>query len=259
MWCDTFTSGSFRACAAQSYIWNIVFGVGINAAVDFGKADIEFITDFTDDMASAFFYQAFFCGLFTPPFSSYAISESVAAGAICPPDADAIAKSWFGWVLRRGNCTRSLLLALVSCLLFGLPTVGVGAFVCKHRSWCQLRIWVFLVILTVWSIPLQIVVSLLNYVSTAHMSRDRCCPLSAALLKDAGDTIHHPSEGSAGRVNFDSGCLSKITVEGAARRAELCSSLLPNNVEEAKHCPSEERVRCAALGGILFRCAFQDV
>ena len=60
---------------------------------------------------------------------------------------------------------------------------------CKHGSDCQLSVWVFLVILLVWSIPVQIVVSLLNYASTAHHSRDKYFPLYVEPLNVAGEVI----------------------------------------------------------------------
>ena len=299
MWSEILKSETFWASAAQSYIWNIAFAIAINVAMDLGRATIPFLTDFTDDMAAAFAYQAFFCGLFTTPFSSYLIAQSVAAGAIRPPDADAIAKSWLGWLLRRGNCIRSLFLALISLLLFGLPTVGVGAFVCKHRSECQSRVWVFLAILA--GIPLQIVVSLVNYASTAHLSRARYCPLNVALLKGSGETIQHALEGGAGCGELDSSLLPNVALEAvqcsseeAVRLAENGSTPLPKVAIEAVECcpkgaplpknASEaagyaelsgspllkvagevvrgtpaQRERRAALGRSLFRCAFQEL
>mmetsp|Transcript_36521 Transcript_36521/g.105202 ORF Transcript_36521/g.105202 Transcript_36521/m.105202 type:complete len:319 (-) Transcript_36521:116-1072(-) len=173
MWRELFTSGAFWGSAARSYVINITFGLFINVFLSWGKTTIPFLDGFHGDMAAAFASSAFFCGLFTPMFSSCFIRRKVQRGAIKPPAATAVAQSWFACLLRQGTCARSFILAGWDLVIFGTATVLVGGSA-KHimqPAPCELEVWAFLVLLVVWCVPVQVQTSLLNYAAAAHCSR----------------------------------------------------------------------------------------
>merc|ERR1711920_47899 len=115
----------------------------------------------------------------------------------------------------------------------------------KHGSDCELSLEVFLVILTVWSIPVQIVVSLLNYTSTAHHSRDKYFPLYVAPLNVAGEVIGRPPEEGplyAAPLTIAGEAIGRPPEEGPLHAAP------PNIAGEATHTAPEERGRLAEVG-----------
>mmetsp|Transcript_4321 Transcript_4321/g.11506 ORF Transcript_4321/g.11506 Transcript_4321/m.11506 type:complete len:248 (-) Transcript_4321:78-821(-) len=191
MWREYLTSGTFWGSVARSYVINILFGLSVNVSLNWGKTTLPFLDGFHGDMAVAFSSSAFFCGLFTPLFSSCFIRRKVQRGAIRAPDAAAVAQSCFACLLRQGACARSLLLALMDTLTFGTATVLAGGFVksLMQPEPCELEVWAFLVVLVVWCAPVQVLTSLLNYVAAANCSR---CPSDAGLLGPGHVDLERP-------------------------------------------------------------------
>mmetsp|Transcript_4515 Transcript_4515/g.10647 ORF Transcript_4515/g.10647 Transcript_4515/m.10647 type:complete len:291 (-) Transcript_4515:165-1037(-) len=174
MWSELITSGAFWSSAGKSYVINLLFGISINAFLHRNKPNIAFLDGLHDDMVMAFTTSAFFCGLLTPLFSSFSIHRKVQTGAVKPPDATAVVRSYWSWLLRQRAFTRSLFLAVGDALVFGLITLIIGGLTCSGRprgSSCELQVWTFLVVLVAWSVPVQVETSLLNYAATAHCSR----------------------------------------------------------------------------------------
>mmetsp|Transcript_24071 Transcript_24071/g.71966 ORF Transcript_24071/g.71966 Transcript_24071/m.71966 type:complete len:319 (-) Transcript_24071:74-1030(-) len=173
MWFEFFTSGAFWGSVVRSYVINVAFGLSVNLLLNGHKTTIPFLDDFQGDMAVAFASSAFFCGLFTPLFSSCFIRRKVQSGLIRPPDATLVARSWFACLLRQGGITRSLLLAVWDLLIFGTATLILGGLArsLMRPDPCELEVWAFLVLLIVWCVPVQVQTSLLNFVAVAHCSR----------------------------------------------------------------------------------------
>lgn len=186
MWREFLISGTFWGSAARSYVVNLVFGISVNVALNWGKAAIPFLDGFHGDMAAAFASSAFFCGLFTPLFSSCFIRRKVQRGAIRAPDAAVVAQSWLACFLRQGACARSCILALLDLVVFGTATVVAGGLVSStlKPEPCELEVWAFLVVLVVWCVPVQVFTSLLNYVAAANCSRR---PDASPLASGEGD------------------------------------------------------------------------
>mmetsp|Transcript_36125 Transcript_36125/g.100295 ORF Transcript_36125/g.100295 Transcript_36125/m.100295 type:complete len:327 (-) Transcript_36125:106-1086(-) len=173
MWREFLTSGTFWGSVVSSYTTNLAFGITANLLLTKGKAMIPVLDGFHGDLAMAFASSAFFCGLLTPLFSSCFIHRKVQRGAVRPPDAAAVARSWWGWLLQRRTVARSFLLAFWDVAVFGAPAVLFGGLACSglERDACQLEVWAFLAVLVIWCVPVQVETSLLNYAAAAHRSR----------------------------------------------------------------------------------------
>mmetsp|Transcript_133168 Transcript_133168/g.297119 ORF Transcript_133168/g.297119 Transcript_133168/m.297119 type:complete len:195 (+) Transcript_133168:39-623(+) len=174
LWAEVLGSRPFWSSFSKSLVINWAFGLSINAAQNSSKATIPMLAGLKGDISLALLNSAFFCGFLTPLLSSWFIGREVAGGHIRPPDAEKVTRSCLHRFLRMGIMARTVLIALGDILTFGLVSVALGWMVCGDaQDSCDVPVWAFLVILTVWIVPLQIVTSLLNYTATVHLSRHR--------------------------------------------------------------------------------------
>mmetsp|Transcript_63157 Transcript_63157/g.137304 ORF Transcript_63157/g.137304 Transcript_63157/m.137304 type:complete len:196 (-) Transcript_63157:174-761(-) len=180
MWLKLLRSSAFRASALKSYAVNLAFSLGINGTLYRKKSRILWLDGLKQDMVSTFFFSAFFCGLLTVLLSSCFIAREVQQGDAEAPAVEEVSRSLLRCFLRRGVCSRSLILAFINPLLFGSVTLALGQLICHAvERPCEVKVWVFLVILALWNAPVQLFTSALNFAAAAHQAR-RDLPLVEA-------------------------------------------------------------------------------
>eukprot|EP00929_Paragymnodinium_shiwhaense_P120915 TRINITY_DN92994_c0_g1_i1.p1 TRINITY_DN92994_c0_g1~~TRINITY_DN92994_c0_g1_i1.p1 ORF type:complete len:204 (+),score=24.69 TRINITY_DN92994_c0_g1_i1:49-612(+) len=170
MWGFVLKQRSFVLSTLKSYLINLAFGLVINICLNHQKKDLPFYGN--NGVAMAFASSAFFCGLLTPLLSAWFLRRAVLAGKLVAPPESEVSRSCFRALLGCGSVLRSLLLALLDVVVFGGPTAGVGVLLCLGQGGtCSVPLWVFLVVLVFWCLPVQIATSLLNSTAVAHRLR----------------------------------------------------------------------------------------
>eukprot|EP00931_Biecheleriopsis_adriatica_P010145 TRINITY_DN11123_c0_g1_i1.p1 TRINITY_DN11123_c0_g1~~TRINITY_DN11123_c0_g1_i1.p1 ORF type:complete len:183 (-),score=29.00 TRINITY_DN11123_c0_g1_i1:58-606(-) len=166
MWARLLHSHGFWMSVLKSYLINLAFGLSINISTNIGKPSIRLLDGLDKDMASAFMYSAFFCGLLTPLFSSCFIRRAVLARKVPSIDEASVQASCWRHFLRRGLCLRSVILAIGDTALFG----GAVIMLLSGSGTATMPVWAFLVLLVFFCVPVQVVTSVLNTAAVLHLA-----------------------------------------------------------------------------------------